>query len=86
MDACLAPIGFLAAESAADAESRVLLVLPLGALLLLMARDRSARITQAHRRLEEALIDPLTRLGNRRQLDIDLHEKLEACSTSLRWC
>jgi diguanylate cyclase (GGDEF)-like protein len=80
VDACLAPIGFMAAESAIEAEARVLLVLPLGALLLLLALDRNARITQAHRRLEQALIDPLTRLGNRRQLDVDLVEKLEACS------
>ena len=57
-------------------------MLPLGALLLLLARDRNARISQAQRRLEQALIDPLTRLGNRRQLDADLLEKLEACSQS----
>ena len=80
VDACLAPIGFLAALSASDAEGRVLLILPLGALLLIMARDRNARITQAQRRLEQALIDPLTRLGNRRQLDIDLREKLDAAT------
>ncbi|HKG35739.1 MAG TPA: diguanylate cyclase [Solirubrobacterales bacterium] len=80
VDACLAPIGFLAALSASEAEGRVLLILPLGALLLIMARDRNARISQAQRRLEQALIDPLTRLGNRRQLDIDLREKLDAAS------
>jgi diguanylate cyclase (GGDEF)-like protein len=82
VDACLAPIGFLAAESATQSEAKVLLVLPLGGLLLLLARDRNARISQAQRRLEQALIDPLTRLGNRRQLDVDLLEKLEACSQS----
>ena len=80
VDACLAPIGFLAAEAATESEAKVLLVLPLGALLLLLARDRNARISQAQRRLEQALIDPLTRLGNRRQLDVDMLERLEECS------
>ena len=80
VDACLAPIGFIAAASAANAQARVLLVLPLGVLLLILARDRNARISQAQQRLEQALTDPLTRLGNRRQLDNDLREQLVDCT------
>ena len=75
VDACLAPIGLLAAQAARQAPARVLLVLPLGALLLILARDRSARIAQAHRRLEQAFTDPLTQLGNRRLLAGDLRDE-----------
>jgi diguanylate cyclase (GGDEF)-like protein/putative nucleotidyltransferase with HDIG domain len=52
VDACLAPVGFLAGELARRSVVAVLLVLPLAALLLLMARDRHRRIEQAQRRLE----------------------------------
>jgi diguanylate cyclase (GGDEF)-like protein len=82
VDACLAPVGLLAAQSAGHAPARVLLVLPLGALLLIMARDRSAHIAQALRRLEQASTDPLTGLGNRRLLTADLMERLESASES----
>jgi diguanylate cyclase (GGDEF)-like protein len=51
-DACLAPLGLLAAHAARQSFAEVLSVLPLGALLLLLARDRNAHIDQAHRRLE----------------------------------
>src|SRR6202007_203119 len=78
--ACLAPVGLLAAQSALDAPGRVLLVLPLGALLLMLARDRSARIAQAQRRLEQVFTDPGTQLGNRRLLAGDLRKKLEAAT------
>jgi diguanylate cyclase (GGDEF)-like protein len=80
VDACLAPIGLLAAQSAVEAPGRVLLILPLGVLLLILARDRSARIAQAHRRLEQVFTDPLTQLGNRRLLAGDLRERLAAAS------
>ena len=80
VDACLAPIGLLAAQSALDAPVRVLLVLPLGALLLMLARDRSARIAQAQRRLEQVFTDPVTRLGNRRLLAGDLGSRLAAAT------
>ena len=49
-DACFAPIGLLAAHAASG--GYVLLVLPLAGLLLMLARDRSARIEQAHRSLD----------------------------------
>jgi diguanylate cyclase (GGDEF)-like protein len=75
VDACLAPIGFLAAHAGADALAAVVLVLPLAGLLALLGRDRHARIEQAQNRLqvairerEQAVSDPLTGLGNRRKL------------------
>ena len=52
VDACLAPIGLLAAEAALRSAAAVLLVLPLAVLLSLLARDRGRRIEQAQRRLE----------------------------------
>jgi diguanylate cyclase (GGDEF)-like protein len=55
VDACLAPIGFLAAEVAQGSLAATLLVLPLGALLRLLARDRRKRIQQAQDRLEIAV-------------------------------
>jgi diguanylate cyclase (GGDEF)-like protein len=51
-DACLAPLGLLAAHAARASFAGVMLVLTLGALLLLIARDRNVHIDQAHRRLE----------------------------------
>jgi diguanylate cyclase (GGDEF)-like protein len=55
VDACLAPIGFLAAHAAAHALGAVLLVLPLAGLLALLARDRHERIEQAQSRLQLAI-------------------------------
>ncbi|HEY1358276.1 MAG TPA: HD domain-containing phosphohydrolase [Thermoleophilaceae bacterium] len=80
VDACLAPIGLLAALAAGGAPERLLLVLPLGGLLAALAHDRSARIEQAQRRLEQAFTDPLTKLGNRRLLAEDLRERFDSLS------
>ena len=55
VDACLAPIGFLAGLAAGHHPAAVLLVLPLAALLMLLARDRRARIEQAQSRLQLAI-------------------------------
>ncbi len=55
VDACLAPIGFLAAVVAQRNLLAILLVLPLAGLLLLMAGDRRKRIEQAQHRLEIAV-------------------------------
>src|SRR4051794_16069955 len=55
VDACLAPIGFLAAELGRREMIAVTFVLPLAALLLLLARDRRNRIEQAQHRLEVAV-------------------------------
>ena len=52
IDACIAPLGLLVAHAARQAPAEVLLILPLNGVLLLLSRDRSARIAQAQRRLE----------------------------------
>ncbi|MFN8110290.1 MAG: diguanylate cyclase [Thermoleophilia bacterium] len=51
-DACLAPVGLLAAAAALQRWVAVLLVVPAALLLWLLARDRDARIEEAQRRLE----------------------------------
>ncbi len=55
VDACLAPIGVLAATVARTDAAAVLMVLPLAGLLGLLARDRRERIAQAQHRLEVAV-------------------------------
>ena len=80
VDACLAPIGLLIAAAASEAPARLLYVLPLSALLFVLARDRTARIAQAQQRLEQAFTDPLTGLGNRRMLAGDLGERIASAS------
>jgi diguanylate cyclase (GGDEF)-like protein len=52
IDACVAPLGLLVAHAARDDPAQVLLLLPLNGVLLLLSRDRSARIAQAQRRLD----------------------------------
>jgi diguanylate cyclase (GGDEF)-like protein len=52
VDACLAPVGFLAAIATRAHPAAILLVLPLVLLLWLLARDRNQRIDQAHQRLK----------------------------------
>ena len=78
IDACIAPLGLLLALAAQHDSAALLMVLPLGTLLLVLQRDRTHRIVQAHERLELAITDPLTRLGNRRKLVSDLVERLAA--------
>jgi diguanylate cyclase (GGDEF)-like protein len=80
LDACVAPLGLMLAVAARHDHIALLSVLPLGALLLLLQRDRDQRIVQAHERLELALTDSLTRLGNRRKLAADLIERIETAS------
>jgi diguanylate cyclase (GGDEF)-like protein len=52
IDACMAPVGLLVADAARQNRAEVLLILPLFGVLLLLSRDRSARIEQAQRRLD----------------------------------
>lgn len=52
IDACVAPLGLLVAHAARSDPTQVLLLLPLNGVLLLLSRDRSARIAQAQRRLD----------------------------------
>jgi diguanylate cyclase (GGDEF)-like protein len=52
IDACVAPLGLLVAHAAHRDPAQLLLLLPLNGVLLLLSRDRSARIAQAQRRLD----------------------------------
>ena len=52
IDACVAPLGLLVAHAARHEPAEVLLTLPLYGVLLLISRDRSARIAQAQSRLD----------------------------------
>ncbi len=51
VDACIAPMGLLLADAARHRPTELLLLVPLNALMILADRDRSARITEAQRRL-----------------------------------
>jgi diguanylate cyclase (GGDEF)-like protein len=83
VDACLAPVGLLAAVAAEQGLVAVMLVLPLGALLLMLARDRSTRIEQAHQRLElvrqerSRLQSAVQRLGDAFAAKLDLEALLD---------
>jgi diguanylate cyclase (GGDEF)-like protein len=81
VDVALAPVGLLAAFASASYPYAFLLVLPVGALLALFARDRRRRIDAAielagafRQANREARIDALTGVGNR----LAWHEELEA--------
>ncbi len=80
IDGCIAPLGLLMALAARHDHPALLMVLPLGALLVVLQRDRTHRIVQAQERLELAITDPLTALGNRRKLAADLTERMERAS------
>jgi diguanylate cyclase (GGDEF)-like protein len=82
IDACIAPLGLLLALAARHDYAALLMVFPLGALLLVLQRDRDHRILQAQERLELASTDPLTLLGNRRKLAGDLARRLEGVSAA----
>src|SRR3954447_4581489 len=83
VDACLAPIGFLAAYVARHNIFAILLVLPLAGLLLLMAGDRRKRIEQAQHRLEVAVRErsrlqaAVRRMGDAFAAKLDIDALLE---------
>jgi diguanylate cyclase (GGDEF)-like protein len=83
VDASLAPLGFLAANATRHGIVAVIFVLPLVFLLWLLARDRSQRIDQAHRRLKlveqerERLQSAVRRLGDAFAAKLDLGGLLE---------
>jgi diguanylate cyclase (GGDEF)-like protein len=52
IDACIAPLGLLVAYATRQHEVAILLLIPFTGLLLLLSRDRTERIAQAHQRLE----------------------------------
>ena len=78
VDACLAPVGLLVANAARNDPLQLLLILPLSVLLMLFARDRSARIAQAQHRLEllnrerHRLQGAVSRLGDAFAARLDL--------------
>ena len=80
-DACIAPLGLLLAHAMRGSTTSVLLVIPGAGLLLLAARDRSARIAESEQRFELAITDALTRLGNRRKLAADVDAGLADASS-----
>jgi diguanylate cyclase (GGDEF)-like protein len=96
VDACLAPVGLLAAVAARQSDVAILFVLPLVSLLWLLGRDRTRRIDQAQRRLRLVvhergrLQSAVGRLGDafaaklnfERLLEILLHGSLEALDAS----
>ena len=82
IDACVAPLGLLLFLAARHDYAALFMVFPLGALLLVLQRDRDQRIEQAYERLALASTDPLTQLGNRRKLGVDLDERLKSASKS----
>ena len=83
VDASLAPLGFLAAIQGRQHPANVLFVLPLAALLWGLARDRSARIQQAHARLKlveqerARLQSAVQRLGDAFAAKLELDALLE---------
>jgi diguanylate cyclase (GGDEF)-like protein len=83
VDASLAPLGFLAALATRQHAAAILFVLPLVFLLWLLARDRSHRIDQAHRRLmlveqeRDRLQSAVRRLGDAFAAKLELNSLLE---------
>ena len=78
IDACIAPLGLLVAHAARQQPAELLLLLPLTALVVLVDRDRSARITEAQRRLELVALErtrlqaAVRRLGDAFSAKLDL--------------
>jgi diguanylate cyclase (GGDEF)-like protein len=83
VDASLAPLGFLAGLATRQHAGAILFVLPLVFLLWLLARDRSQRIEQAHRRLmlveqeRVRLQSAVRRLGDAFAAKLELNSLLE---------
>jgi diguanylate cyclase (GGDEF)-like protein len=83
VDACLAPLGFLAAIATRQDDIAIVFVLPLAFLLSVLARDRSQRINQAHRRLKlveqerARLQTAVRRLGDAFAAKLELNGLLE---------
>jgi diguanylate cyclase (GGDEF)-like protein len=55
VDACIAPLGLLVAQGAGQEPTRLLLLLPLTGLLMIVERERNARIVDAQYRLDEVV-------------------------------
>jgi diguanylate cyclase (GGDEF)-like protein len=83
IDACLAPVGFVAAIATEHAIGAVLVVIPLAVLLWMLARDRRRRIEHAHSRLKllererSRLQSAVRRLGDAFAAKLELNALLE---------
>src|SRR3954451_6821412 len=83
VDACLVPVGFLAAHAAEHGRAAVLLVLPLAGLLGILARDHHGRIETAQSRLRLAeherarLQSAVRRMGDAFAAKLDLDALLD---------
>jgi diguanylate cyclase (GGDEF)-like protein len=82
-DVCLAPIGLLAASAAMDHLAAAALMVPCALLLVLLNRDRNARIEEAQQRLElvrrerTRLQSAVRRLGESFAARLDMEALLE---------
>jgi diguanylate cyclase (GGDEF)-like protein len=89
VDACIAPLGLLVAHAAQHNPAEVLLIVPLNGVLILMARERNARIEQAQQRLDlvgrerKRLQTAVRRLGEALAARLDLDSLLDVV---LRGC
>ena len=78
IDACIAPFGLLVADAARQQTIKVLFLFPINAILLLLSRERTARIAQAQRRLDlvaherARLQSAVARLGEALAAKLDL--------------
>ena len=77
VDACIAPLGLITAYAARPHPAAVLLIAPFNALLLLMSRERTARIAQAQRRLDLIARERTRLQGAVRRLGEALSAKLD---------
>ena len=77
VDACIAPLGLITAFAARQQPAAVLLIAPFNALLLLMSRERTARIAQAQRRLDLIARERTRLQGAVRRLGEALSAKLD---------
>jgi diguanylate cyclase (GGDEF)-like protein len=77
VDACIAPLGLLVAHAMRQHPAEALLILPLNLVLLMVSRDRTARIEQAQQRLELVAHERTRLQGAVRRLGDALAAKLD---------
>jgi diguanylate cyclase (GGDEF)-like protein len=83
IDGSIAPLGLLVAQAAQHKPANVLLIIPLYAVLVLMSRERTARIEQAQQRLDlvrrerRRLQTAVRRLGDALAARLDLEALIE---------
>jgi diguanylate cyclase (GGDEF)-like protein len=77
VDACIAPLGLLVAHAMRRHTAEALLIVPLNFVLLMVERDRTARIEQAQQRLELVAHERTRLQGAVRRLGDALAAKLD---------